>query len=279
MTRRLMLITGASAGIGRALANEYAKHGWDLALVARREDRLKDLAEEVKAKYGVDSLVIAADLSEDGAPDAIVKAVEDAGRHVDGLVNNAGAGMNGFFLEQSWEKQCEFIDMMQMSYLRLAYLILPGMAERKFGRIINMSSVSALLPVQGAHTRFSGSLYPAIKSFLIKWSESLRNEHAGDNIHVTALCPGYTLSEFHDVNGARPMISALPGFWIQSAEEVAETGYDAVERNVPVRVPGAWNKTMVALNRLLPDPAFRWVMAQQAKRARRRNEETRAAAE
>ena len=278
MTRRLVLITGASSGIGRALAKEFAAHGWDLGLVARREDKLRDLAEEAKAQFGVESLIIPADLSEPGAPERIVQAVADAGRQIDGLVNNAGAGMNGGFMEQSWERQKGFVDMMAGSYLHLAHLILPGMADRKFGRVINVSSVSALLPVSPAHTRFSGSLYPGIKSLLVKWSESLRLEHEADGIHVTALCPGFTLSEFHDVNGARSMVSKLPGFWMQTADEVAVSGYDAVTRNVPVRVTGAWNKFMVGLNRVLPDPVSRFLMGLQTRRMKREEAKAQTAA-
>jgi len=279
MSRRLCLVTGASAGIGRAIAREFAAHGWDLALVARREERLRDLAEEMKAQFGVDSLVIQADLSEADAPEQIMGAVAAAGRQVDGLVNNAGAGMNGAFLDQGWKQQKDFVDLMAGSYLHLAHLVLPGMVERKFGRVINVSSVSALLPISPAHTRFSGSLYPGIKSLLVRWSESLRLEHEDDNIHVTALCPGFTLSEFHDVNGARGMVSKLPKFWMQTADEVAVSAYDAVMRNVPVRVTGTWNKFMVGLNRVLPDPVSLFLMRQQTKRMKREEAKQTAAAE
>ena len=263
MARRLVLVTGASSGIGAAYARVFARKGWNLALVARREDRLKDLAEELKAQFGVDSLTIAADLSDPAAPEAIFKAITDAGRQVDGLVNNAGAGEPGFFTGSSWDNQARFIELMATSYLKLMHLVVPGMAERKFGRIINISSVSALLPNAKAHMVYSGTMYPGLKSLLIKASEGLRAELSDEGVHVTAVAPGYTWSEFHDVNGARSSVSKLPSYWMLTAEEVAEAGYDAVERNVPLRVPGAWYKFLVGLMRVLPDPIGRALIKRQ----------------
>lgn len=266
MARRLVLVTGASSGIGAAYAREFARRGWDLALVARREDRLKDLAEELKAQFGVDSLVIAADLSDPAAPEAIVKTITDQGRIIDGLVNNAGAGRPGSFVELSWEDQAQFMELMVTSYLKLMHLVAKPMAERGYGRIINIASVSALLPAANAHTRYSGTLYPGAKSLLIKVSEALGLELKDRNVHVTAVAPGYTWSEFHDVNGARTSVSSLPSFWMLTAEEVAVTGYDAVERGVPLRVPGAWYKFLVAFSRVLPDPVGQAIMRMQEKR-------------
>lgn len=266
MARRLCLVTGASSGIGAAFARAFARHGWDLALVARREEKLKDLAEELKAQFGVDSLVITADLSEPGAPQAIVSQVESAGRTIDGLVNNAGAGQPGGFTDTSWDTQAGFLELMLTSYLKLMHLTAAGMAERGFGRIINISSVSALLPSANAHTRYSGALYPGIKSLLIKASEALGLELEGKGVNVTAVAPGYTRSEFHDVNGARATVSKLPDYWMLTASEVAETGYDAVERGVPLRVPGAWYKFLVGAARVLPDPIGRGLMRAQEKR-------------
>lgn len=266
MARRLVVITGASSGIGAAFARVFARKGWDLALVARREDRLNDLAEEMKAQFGVNSLVIAADLSKATAAQEIVKAVTDAGRQIDGLVNNAGAGQPGEFAETKWTDQKRFLQLMLNSYLELIHLVLPGMRERGFGRIVNVSSVSALLPPSPGHTKYSGTIYPGIKSALIKVCEALRIEGQDRNVNVSAVVPGYTMSEFHDVNGARATVSKLPSYWFSTAEEVATAGYDAVDRNVPVRVVGTWYKFMSGLARVLPDPAMRWLIASQTRR-------------
>ena len=270
MARKLVLITGASSGIGDAMAREFAAKGWDLALVARREDRLRDLAVEMKAQNGVDSLVIPADLSKPGEPERIIAEIEKTGRQIDGLVNNAGAGQPGYFAETKWEDQARFLELMVTSYLKLIHLVLPGMEARKFGRIVNVSSVSALLPVSPGHTRFSGTIYPGAKGLLIKVSQSLKAEMLGKNVHATAVCPGYTWSEFHDVNGARQSVSQLPSYWMLKAEDVAATAYDAVERNKAVCVPGAWYKFMVGMMRVLPYPIGEWLIARQAKQAMKR---------
>ncbi|PHR56938.1 MAG: dehydrogenase [Robiginitomaculum sp.] len=261
MTRKLCLITGASAGIGAALAREFAAHGWDLALTARRKDRLQDMAEELKAQYGVESLIIPADLTKKTAPKAIMKAVSDAGRQVDGLINNAGYGLPGTFTQPSWKDHDRFLQVMLNAPLELCYLALPGMRERRFGRIINVASLAGHLPGSSGHT-----LYGADKSFLIKFSESLNFENVEHGVHVSALCPGFTYSEFHDVNDTRPMVSQMPNYMWKTAEYVAKSGYEAVERNVPVRIPGGVNKTIAAIVKILPDPLARsWMKAQSAK--------------
>jgi len=266
MTRKLCLITGASAGIGTALAREFAAHGWDLALTARRKDRLNDLAEELKARCGVDSITISADLTKKTAPKAIMKAISDAGRQVDGLVNNAGYGLPGAYNSPSWKEHEQFLAVMLTAPLELCYLALPGMQERKFGRIINVASLAGLLPGSMGHT-----LYGADKSFLIKFSESLHLENLSRGVHVSALCPGFTYSEFHDVNDTRPMVSKMPNYMWQTAEDVAQSGYKAVERNQVVFVPGAFNKAISSLVKILPGPVGRAMMKAQSNKFRKQD--------
>ncbi|VAV93663.1 Acetoacetyl-CoA reductase of ethylmalonyl-CoA pathway [hydrothermal vent metagenome] len=268
MTRKLCLITGASAGIGAALAREFASRGWDLALTARRKDRLEDLAEELKAKFGVDSLIIPADLSKKTAPKAIVKAIQDAGRQVDGLVNNAGYGLPGTFTQPKWKDHEQFLQVMLTAPLELCYLTLPGMRERKFGRIINVASLAGHLPGSMGHT-----LYGADKSFLVKFSESLNLENTPHGVHVSALCPGFTYSEFHDVNATRSMVAKMPGYMWQTAEEVARSGVQAVEKNAAVLVTGGVNKTIAILAKLLPGWLARNMMRSQSKNFRKQEGE------
>jgi short-subunit dehydrogenase len=255
MARRLVLITGASSGIGKALAREFAANGWDLALTARREDRLVELAEELKAQYGVDSLTIEADLSQPGAPKNIIDAIEASDRQIDGLVNNAGMGLPGIFTETTWQAQATFIQLMLTSYAELVHQVMPGMQERGFGRILNVASIAGLMPGSKGHT-----LYAAVKSALIKFSQSLHFEGKSHGIHATALCPGFTYTEFHDVNGTRGMVSKLPGYWWLTADQVAQTGYSALQRNQPISVPGLWYKFLAGLNQILPTPAAMWLL-------------------
>lgn len=254
MDRRLALVTGASAGIGAAFARILAGHGYDIALTARRADRLEALAEELRLRFAVETLVISADLAEPGAPVAILQHLADHGRAVDLLVNNAGYGLPGTFAETRWGDQAGFLQVMVTAPCELAHRVLPGMLERRFGRIVNVASLAGLIPGAAGHT-----LYGAVKSLLIKASQSLHLETLGTGVHVSALCPGFTFSEFHDVNGTRSLVSASTPAWMwMGADEVAAAGYEAVEANRPVCVPGAPNKAIAALAKAVPDD---WVLA------------------
>jgi short-subunit dehydrogenase len=256
MDRRLALVTGASAGIGAAIARIYASHGYDVALTARRSDRLERLADELGLRYGVETLTVAADLAEAHAPTQILEHLAAHGRQVDALVNNAGYGLPGAFANTSWEDQSAFLRVMLHAPSELAHKVLPGMVERRFGRILNVASLAGLVPGSGGHT-----LYGAVKSYLVKFSQSLHLENLATGVHVTALCPGFTWSEFHDVNGTREQIGGATPEWLWlGADEVAATGYEAVEANRAICVPGAPNKAIAALALMASQgPRFRKV--------------------
>jgi short-subunit dehydrogenase len=254
MDRRLALVTGASAGIGAAFARILASHGYDLALTARRAERLETLAEEIRLRSGVETLTVSADLAEPDAPAKILGHLAAQGRVVDALVNNAGYGLPGTFATTRWEDQQAFTQVMMTAPAALAHRVLPGMVERRFGRIVNVASLAGLLPGTAGHT-----LYAASKAFLIKLSQSLHLEGAAHGVHVTALCPGFTYSEFHDVNGTRAQVSASTPPWLwMGADEVAAAGYEAVEANRAISVPGAPNKAIAAVAKLIPDD---WALA------------------
>ena len=265
MDRRLALVTGASAGIGAAFARILASHGYDVALTARRTDRLEKLAEEISLRYGVETLTITADLAESEAPGQILDYVTARGRTVDALVNNAGYGLSGSYGDTRWKDQRAFIQVMMTAPAELAHRVLPGMVHRRFGRIVNVASLAGLVPGSAGHT-----LYGATKSFLVKFSQSLHLEAEGQGVHVTALCPGFTYSEFHDVNGTRDQISSAtpPWLWL-GADEVAAAGYEAVEANRPICVPGAPNKAIAAISKLIPDDWALALMASQGPRFRK----------
>lgn len=247
-TRRTALITGASAGIGAALAHEYARHGYDLAVSARREARLNDLAADIHARHGVEVTVLPADLTDRDAPGRLAEQVTERGIAVDALVNNAGYGIPQTFRHTDWRAQEDFIRVMVTSVAHLTHLFLPGMASRGFGRILNVASVAALMPGTYGHTTYGAS-----KAFLMRFSQSLWVELRDTGVHVTALCPGFTYSEFHDVTGVREQVSKLPSYLWMTAEKVAAEGFRASERNKAVHVPGLVNKTIVTLVRFLPD--------------------------
>lgn len=254
MDRKLALVTGASAGIGAALARTLAARGYDLALTARRSERLEALAEEVRLRFGVEALVLPEDLSDPAAPARLLAAVEAAGRDVDALVNNAGYGLPGVFADTGWQEQADFLQVLLHAPTELTHRVLPGMAERRFGRILNVASLAGLLPGARGHT-----LYAATKAYLVRFSQSLHLETRGLGVHVSALCPGFTWSEFHDVNGTRDLTRRSTPDWLwMGADEVAEAGVEAVEANRPVCVPGAPNKMIAALGRLIPED---WALA------------------
>jgi len=265
MDRRLALVTGASAGIGAAFARILASHGYDVALTARRTDRLEALAEEIRLRYGVETLTVGADLSEPEAPGHILDHLTAHGRTVDALVNNAGYGLPGAYGETLWAEQRAFIQVMVTAPCELAHRTLGGMQQRGFGRIVNVASLAALIPGAAGAT-----LYAASKAFLVKFSQSLHLELAADGVHVTALCPGFTYSEFHDANGTRALVSAATPTWLWlGADEVAAAGYEAVEANRAVCVPGAPSKAIAAVAKALPEEWGLALMASQGSRFRK----------
>ncbi len=269
MRRRLCLITGASAGIGAEFARQYAALGWDIALTARRADRLEALAAELRAAHDIDVLVIVEDLADPAAPERLIAAIAAQGRDVDGLVNNAGYGLPGTFFNTSWAEQAGFLQVLYTAPIELAHRVLPGMAARGYGRIINVASLAGYAAGSAGHT-----LYASVKAGLIKLSESLNAECAGSgagDLHCTALCPGFTWSEFHDVNGTRDLTNTMPRWlWMEAAPVVA-AGIAAVNRGQPVVVPGAANKALATLTRLLPEDIGRAMVRQQSARFRKRD--------
>ncbi|MBB34760.1 MAG: dehydrogenase [Hirschia sp.] len=245
---RLALITGASAGIGTSIARLYASKGFNLALVARREDRITKLAAELSAQFGMSAYAFACDLSVPDAPGEIMDMVENACGPVDILVNNAGYGIAKRYHETDWTDQAAFLQLMLTTPCEMTHRVLPGMRARGFGRIVNIASIAGLAPPASGHT-----LYAAVKAGLVRFSQSLNAENDGSGVHVTAVCPGMTYSEFHDVNGQRPKVSKLPGWMWQSAEAVALESWTASEANKAMHVTGRYNRLMWSAARLLPE--------------------------
>jgi len=258
------LITGASAGIGAAIAREYAERGWNLALVARREAPMITLANELKSKYGTTSHIFAADLFSLDATKDLIARLDKKNIQIDGLVNNAGYGHPGGYLDSPWEDHAKFIQLMLTAPCELTHALLPHMKTRGFGRVINVASLAGHLPGSNGHT-----LYAAVKSYLIKFSESLSMELDGSGVQVSALCPGFTYSEFHDVNGTRKGVSQLPNWMWMQAQECAEQGVEACERGRAVFIPGRANKGIAALNKILPSTIAQKLMAKNSNKIRK----------
>jgi short-subunit dehydrogenase len=248
------LVTGASSGIGEAIAREYAARGKALVLTARRTERLEALAAELSAR--VPCLVLAADLADPAAPDALHAQLRERGIFVDTLVNNAGFGIPGRLLSADWKAHADSLQVMIVAVTRLTYLFLPAMEAAGRGRILNVASLAGLVPASAGHT-----LYGATKAWLIRFSECLALESLPRGVHVTALCPGFTYTEFHDVNGMRANVSKLPKWlWLDSAT-VAKLGVDAVEAGRTRVVTGTMNRVIAALCKYLPEWLARALVA------------------
>jgi short-subunit dehydrogenase len=257
------LVTGASAGIGTEFARELARDGFDLVLVARRRERLEAVSGALTSEFHVQAHVVVADLADPAAPQQIFDELKQRGVKVDVLINNAGGGIKSLFVDSPWAAHAQLIQVQVTAAAQLTHLFVPGMLERGYGRVINIASLAGLMP--GAPT---STLYPAAKSFLVKFSESLAAELWGSGVHVCAVCPGFTLSEFHDVMGTRGVVSKLPGFMWQDARSVARAGIDAVMRNETVYVTGSVNQVLAHAVRMLSPQLARTLMRRQAKRYR-----------
>ncbi|MGE0392851.1 MAG: SDR family NAD(P)-dependent oxidoreductase [Vicinamibacterales bacterium] len=256
MAKRTCLITGASAGIGAAFADVFASHGFDLVLTARRAERLEALASGLTARYGCTTHAIAADLAGPDSAAALCETLAARGLTIDVLVNNAGYGVPGLLTTPRWEQQRDLLQVLIGAVVELTWRLLPGMLARGYGRVINVSSLAGLIPAPAGHT-----LYPASKAFVMRFSEALAEEVRGTGVHVTALCPGFTRSEFHDVTGTRASVSKLPSAMWLDAATVARAGYDAVMAGTPVYVPGRLNRAIAFVARHAP-----WVLIQVQRR-------------
>lgn len=251
------LITGASAGIGEAIAREYAARGKPLVLTARRDERLQQLAAALRPQVACE--VIVADLADPAAPEALFNATRERGLFIDTLVNNAGYGVPGAYPSAPWSTHAAFLQVMIHAVSELTWRYLPAMQAARHGRVLNVASLAGLVPGAAGHT-----LYGAAKSYLIKFSESLALENRDLGVHVTALCPGFTFSEFHDVTGTRAQVSRMPAWMWLSAEEVARQGIDAVERGAVMWIPGRINQALRLAAKHLPDRMARALVAARA---------------
>jgi short-subunit dehydrogenase len=252
------LITGASSGIGADIAREYAARGKPLILTARRAERLEALAAELSPS--VPCVVIAADLADPATPARLFAETQARGLRVDTLVNNAGYGVPGRYLSSDWKTHGDFLQVMITAVGQLTHLYLPAMESAGRGRILNVASLAGLVPASAGHT-----LYGATKAWLIRFSECLALEVGPKGVHVTALCPGFTYSEFHDVNGMREKISKMPKLLWLTSEQVAKIGVAAVESGKVRVVTGATNKLIAFICKYLPDALARALVASKAK--------------
>jgi short-subunit dehydrogenase len=237
------LITGASAGIGADLARVFASHGHRVALVARREERLRALAREIVAGGGASPIVIVCDLAKPDAGDVIAAALSAAGAEIDHLVNNAGFGLFGRAAELSRAQQLEMIAV-NISALTDLSLRFADHLIRHRGGLLNVASVVAFLPGPGM------AVYYASKAYVLSFTEALHNELAAHGVRVTALCPGPVPSEFQARSGLKAGVDS-PALTV-STKQVAEVGYRGLMRNKRVVIPGLGVRIVPLLLCLVP---------------------------
>ena len=204
-----------------------------------------------------------ADLSEPDASGKIAAELQRKQLSIDVLVNNAGYGVPGSYVNVTWPDHSRFMQVMVTAVLDLTYRLLPSMIERGWGRVINIASVAGMVPSPAGHT-----LYGASKAFLIRFSEALASENMPKGVNVTAVCPGFTYSEFHDVLGTRDRMNKMPKLLWLSADDVAKEGYDAVMRGDSVVVNGRIYRLLVWLNGALPRSLVRWLSGLAGRRYR-----------
>jgi short-subunit dehydrogenase len=239
----ITLITGASSGIGVALARVFARNGHALALVARRKARLESLADEIERSSGKRPLVIVADLAKPDAPARIAQALAAAETEPQYVVNNAGFGLFGAAMERGRDDQLKMIDVNMRALTALSLLFTPSL-ERYRGGVLNVGSMAGFMPGPGM------AVYYASKAYVRSFTDALHREWRRRGIRVTNLAPGPVPTEFGQRAGVRA--DTAPQLLTQSAERVAEAGYRALMRGRALAVPGALNRVAIALSRFAP---------------------------
>jgi len=241
------LITGASSGIGEALARCFARDGHSLVLVARSGNKLQALAKSLHSEHGVRVNVLPADLSLPGAAARLAASLKRKRINVDVLVNNAGVLEHGAFVKIPAPRHQQLIDLNVSGLTAMLAQFVPTMVERGNGRILNVASIAAFQPVPSLAT------YAATKAYVLSLTESLAEELRGSGVTVTALCPGITATQM--LSGAivaNTQLGKLPGFLIGNVDEVAAEGYQACASGEVIRVPGLLNRAATVAGRATP---------------------------
>jgi short-subunit dehydrogenase len=249
------LVTGATVGIGESFTRLLASKGYNIALVARDEVRLHERAGELREKYGIQTFVLPADLATKSGVKSVEKYIQSY--EIEVLINNAGFAINKVFTASDLGDEQDLLNVLVRTPMRLMHVILPGMKERKSGTIINVSSVAGFI---------AGGTYSAAKSYLTVLTESINADLKGSGVKVSALCPGFTRTEFH--KRARMKMKGLPSFmWLNADKLVAKAWKDA-QANKPVSIPGWQYKLLIAIISITPRGLIRRVRLDEGKTKR-----------
>jgi len=242
----IALITGATAGIGAQYARLLAKEGFDLILVARNKNRLASTARSLNKEFGVKVEVLPADLTKPVQLEKVRKRLSDSRKPIEVLINNAGFGINKSFLVSDLSDEQGLLDVLVTAPMRLTHAVLPIMKERNSGTIVNVSSVASWI---------AGGSYSAAKSYLTVLTESLHTELRSTKVKISALCPGFTRTEFHE--RGRMKMNGLPNFMWLSAEEVVSKSWRDVNAGKVISIPGWQYLILSSISRFGPRPMVR----------------------
>ncbi len=245
--KQVALITGASSGIGYAIAKVFIQEGFDIVAVARDQQRLQDLAHYAKENFNSTVYVLPADLTKLSSINEIENFLLTEQITIDALINNAGFGVHGSFKQTDIQKELDMVRIQIDVTLALTKIVLPSMIQKNFGYILNVASVYSFTPVPYQ------SVYGACKAFLLSFSSSLRHENKRYGIKVTTLCPGTTNTEFRTRSNIHAKINFKNGM---SAEEVAKFGFKALMKGQKIAVPGLLNRLFVSAASHVPTSLF-----------------------
>ena len=240
------LVTGATAGIGESFTRLLAEKGFDLVLVARDNKRLQERAKALSKKYKVEVEVLQADLSVPAQLAKVEKRLSNAKKPIEVLINNAGFGIKDSFLTSNIADEKRLIDVLAKTPMQLMHAVLPQMLDRNSGTIINVSSVASFI---------AGGTYSAAKSYLTVHTESLHTELSKTNIKISALCPGFTRTEFHQ--RGKMKMSGLPNFMWLEADRVVSESWRAAMAGKAICIPGWQYKILSTIARFGPRPLIR----------------------
>ena len=241
MSKQWALITGASAGLGQEFARQLAANGKQLVLVARRAEPMEALANELNAAHGTEVRIFTADLSQPEAPAATFDFTQEQGLAIDYLINNAGANGPDLLTNRDWPRHRAYFELMMTSVASMCHLFIPGMQERGFGRVVNVASVAGLIAAPGDYS------YGSTKAYLVAISKSMNPIVKPDGVHVMALCPGFTHTDFHNSPQLTAMKKASPNFLWYDADVVIREGLRALEKGKAVCTSGRIYRFLVPI--------------------------------
>ena len=249
------LITGPTAGIGKSIAYQLAEKGYDLFLVARREDRLQDLKSDIENKFQVRVYYLKSDLASPDAPQEIYDYGKSMNLDISTLILNAGYQINTKLEEATLQEEEDCLRVLGLSVIMQSKLYIKDLMSRGGGHIMVVSSMAGFSPPS---TEFA-ILYGPVKTFMNRFVEALNGAYNKNNIYSTALCPGFTVTEFHTMSGTQDRMDKVPSFMKLSADQVAQEGIDGMFKNKEIVIPGNLNRFLISVLRFFPTGAIKWI--------------------